>query len=45
MSNTDGDRIASRTSPAVVALAWLVVGAPLFWGVYETLKKAVLLLR
>ncbi len=26
-----------RTSPATVALAWLVVGVPLSWGIYKTL--------
>jgi hypothetical protein len=28
------------SSPLRIALAWLVVGAPLFWGVYDTLRKA-----
>jgi hypothetical protein len=29
-----------RTPPALVVLAWLVVAAPLLWGVLQTLKKA-----
>jgi hypothetical protein len=37
----------SRTeSHAVrIALSWLVVGAPLLWGVYETLKKTAQLFQ
>jgi hypothetical protein len=27
------------TSPLLVALAWVVVGAPLVWGILQTLKK------
>jgi hypothetical protein len=33
----------SRTPVALVALAWVVVGAPLLWGVMQTLKKAAAL--
>jgi hypothetical protein len=44
------DAIAHREkdwshSPAVVAFAWLAVGIPLFWGVLNTLIKAVALFR
>jgi hypothetical protein len=35
-----GDRPETPTSLALVVLAWLVVGAPLVWGVVQTLKKA-----
>jgi len=28
------------TPPVLIALAWLFVGAPLLWGVLQTLKKA-----
>lgn len=33
----------TTSSPAVLALAWLVVGIPLLWGVFMTLKKALAL--
>jgi hypothetical protein len=33
----------SRTPLALVVLAWVVVGAPLLWGVLQTLKKAAAL--
>ena len=33
----------ARTPRWTIALAWLFVGAPLAWGVYETLKKALAL--
>jgi hypothetical protein len=33
-------RNATPTSPALVALAWLMVGLPLTYGVYQTLLKA-----
>jgi MFS family permease len=36
---------APTTNPAVVALAWAVVGIPLLWGVYETLLNALKLFR
>ena len=32
---------ASGTSPAVVALAWALVGVPLLWGVYQTVLNAM----
>jgi len=28
-----------------VALAWILVGVPLLWGMYQTAKKAVVLFR
>ncbi len=31
---------SGATSPVIVALAWLAVGAPLAWGVYKTLISA-----
>jgi len=33
----------SPSSPAIVFLAWLAVGAPLLWGVAQTFKKALAL--
>jgi hypothetical protein len=35
----------ATTSPLLVLLAWLVVGAPLLWGVLQTLKKAAALFQ
>jgi hypothetical protein len=34
----DGDD--TPTSPALVALAWLLVGLPLLYGLWQTLVKA-----
>jgi MFS family permease len=34
------DKAYQRTSPAIVALAWVAVGIPLAWGVYRTLISA-----
>jgi hypothetical protein len=36
---------APTTNPMVVALAWMLVGIPLLWGVYETLLNAMKLFR
>jgi MFS family permease len=36
---------ANRTSPLLVALAWLAVGLPLAWGIWTTLTKALPLFR
>jgi hypothetical protein len=35
----------SRESWVLVGLAWLAVGVPLLWGIWTTLKKAVVLFR
>jgi hypothetical protein len=37
----------SRTKPSSItlALAWLAVGLPLLWGVWETIKKTFALFR
>ncbi len=38
------DKTSVEPTPLlVVVLAWLVVGAPLAWGVFQTLKKAAAL--
>ncbi len=34
-----------RTSPLLLAAAWVVVALPLAWGVYQTAKKSVPLFR
>jgi hypothetical protein len=31
----------TKTSPLVLALAWLVVMVPLGWGVFESVKKSL----
>jgi MFS family permease len=35
----------ATTSPLIVLLAWIVVGVPLAWGVYETLLNAMKLFK
>lgn len=43
---TNETKQAARISnPAVIALAWLAVGAPLLWGVVQTLRKAMALFQ
>jgi hypothetical protein len=43
----DEDKVASPKpgSWALVAVAWLLVGIPLLWGIWTTLKKAIVLFR
>ena len=44
MNRVDPPSDAPSPSPtAAVILAWLAVGAPLLWGVAQTIKKALLL--
>lgn len=35
----------TKSSPAVILLAWLVVGIPLGWGVYNTLLNSMKLFQ
>jgi hypothetical protein len=45
---TYGDRPMEethRSSPITIALAWLVVGIPLAWGVSQTLIKSMALFQ
>jgi len=42
---TDAGTAGPRTSPALVAVAWLVVGVPLAWGVAQTVTKSLDLFR
>ena len=35
----------AAASPSVAALAWLAVGVPLAWGVWQTLQKALILFK
>ena len=36
---------AKASSPAVVAIAWILVGVPLAWGVYKSALNAVKLFQ
>ncbi len=47
MENREQIRVDNpvKTSPAVVALAWLLVGIPLAWGVYQTFIKSLALFQ
>jgi len=42
---TAATRVATPSSPLLLALFWLFVGIPLAWGVYVTLQKAFILFR
>ncbi len=46
-STTSATSATTRTdsNAVILALAWLAVGLPLLWGVYETFLKAVALFR
>ena len=35
----------SRAGWLTVALAWILVGVPLAWGIFQTVRKASLLFR
>lgn len=35
----------SRTGWLTVALAWILVGVPLAWGIFQTVRKASLLFK
>jgi len=34
-----------KSSPAMIAIAWIVVGVPLGWGVYKSSMNAVKLFQ
>jgi hypothetical protein len=36
-----GERGATKSSPVVVAVAWLIVLAPMAWGVTHTIQNAL----
>ncbi len=40
MTNDDTTHGSTTTSPALVTLAWLLVGVPLAYGLWQTLVKA-----
>lgn len=37
--------VSGRSSPVAVAIAWLAVGIPLAWGVFQTLMKSLALFK
>ena len=43
MTNASAQPGSQSTNVVKLALAWLAVGAPLLWGVVQTLKKALAL--
>jgi hypothetical protein len=44
--SSDANPPSPRPTPmAVVLAAWLFVGAPLVWGILQTMKKAVALFQ
>ena len=45
MSDDRQDLQPSSSSWLLVILAWVAVGVPLLWGIWTTLKKAVVLFR
>jgi hypothetical protein len=40
MSSPTADRQPVRTPAALIAFAWTMVGIPLFYGLYQTVKTA-----
>ncbi|MGB2670247.1 MAG: hypothetical protein WAO11_05945 [Candidatus Acidiferrum sp.] len=36
---------SNKSSPALILLAWLLVGIPLSWGVYNTLLSSMKLFQ
>jgi len=44
-STATSNQAADKSSPLVVALAWLAVGVPLLFGVAQTVTKAAALFR
>lgn len=45
MTHDGGDSTPAPGSWVLVAVAWLLVSVPLLWGIWTTLKKAVVLFR
>jgi hypothetical protein len=43
--STESGPESSANSTWVVVLAWLAVGLPLLWGIWQTVKKAAVLFR
>ena len=45
MADDPGAGRPASGSWVLVGLAWLAVGVPLCWGIWTTLKKAIVLFR
>ena len=45
MADDPGTTGPASGSWVLVGLAWLAVGIPLLWGIWTTLKKAIVLFR
>jgi len=45
MDDDPGTARPGSGSWVLVGLAWLAVGIPLLWGIWTTLKKAIVLFR
>ena len=45
MEDMPGSEVPSARSWILVGLAWLAVGVPLLWGIWTTLKKAIVLFQ
>jgi hypothetical protein len=45
MKHAGPDAPSSESSWVRVAVAWTLVGLPLLWGVFNTVKKAMALFR
>lgn len=45
MPARDAQDSTTRSSPLLVAAAWIAVGIPMLWGVMMTVKKAAQLFR
>jgi len=43
--DSDTNSKPSRASWVMVALAWVLVGIPIAWGLYQTVRSAVALFR
>jgi hypothetical protein len=45
MTDSGSSENLSTTSRASIVIAWLLVTAPLLWGIWQTIKKAAALFR
>jgi hypothetical protein len=43
VTNAEEDPLSRASEWALVVLAWLPVTIPLFWGIWQTVKKASVL--
>ena len=45
MNTARKNRPKTRSSWVLVAIAWTLVGIPLAWGIYRTIKTAIVLFK